>query len=46
MKVYSVLLVALAVPVQGFQFMSKFKMPTHDPNAERIQEKFGDKSKF
>jgi len=23
--------------------MSKWKMPTHDPNAEKIQEKFGDK---
>jgi len=29
--------------VQGFQWMSKFKMPTYDPNQERIEEKFGDK---
>jgi hypothetical protein len=45
MKITSVLLIALAVPCEGFQFMSKWKMPTHDPNQEKIQEKFGDKSK-
>lgn len=27
--------------VEGFQWMSKFKMPTYDPNAELIEEKFG-----
>lgn len=31
------------IPVEGFQWMSKFKMPTHDPNAELIEEKFGDR---
>jgi hypothetical protein len=30
--------------VDGFQWMSKFKMPTYDPNAELIEEKFGDRS--
>ncbi len=30
--------------VEGFQWMSKFKMPTYDPNAELIAEKFGDRS--
>eukprot|EP00531_Pseudo-nitzschia_arenysensis_P018637 CAMPEP_0116131242 /NCGR_PEP_ID=MMETSP0329-20121206/8904_1 /TAXON_ID=697910 /ORGANISM="Pseudo-nitzschia arenysensis, Strain B593" /LENGTH=594 /DNA_ID=CAMNT_0003625665 /DNA_START=89 /DNA_END=1873 /DNA_ORIENTATION=- len=29
--------------VEGFQWMSKFKMPTYDPNAELIEEKFGDR---
>lgn len=45
MKITSILLIALAVPGEGFQFMSKWKMPTHDPNQEKIQEKFGNKSK-
>ena len=31
--------------VDGFQFMSKWKMPTHDPNQDIIEEKFGNKSK-
>jgi len=31
------------VTVEGFQWMSKFKMPTYDPNAELIEEKFGDR---
>jgi hypothetical protein len=30
--------------VDGFQWMSKFKVPVYDPNQERVQEKFGDKS--
>lgn len=30
--------------VEGFQWMSKFKMPTYDPNAELIEEKFGNRS--
>jgi hypothetical protein len=46
MKISSILLVALAVPTQGFQFMSKWKMPTNDPNEEKIKEKFGDKSEW
>jgi protochlorophyllide reductase len=29
--------------VDGFQWMSKFKMPTYDPNAELIEERFGDR---
>lgn len=29
--------------VDGFQWMSKFKMPTYDPNAELIEEKFGNR---
>lgn len=29
--------------VDSFQWMSKFKMPTYDPNAELIEEKFGDR---
>jgi len=29
--------------VESFQWMSKFKMPTYDPNAELIEEKFGDR---
>mmetsp|Transcript_11932 Transcript_11932/g.28671 ORF Transcript_11932/g.28671 Transcript_11932/m.28671 type:complete len:586 (-) Transcript_11932:90-1847(-) len=29
--------------VDGFQWMSKFKMPTHDPHQDAVQEKFGDK---
>jgi len=29
--------------IEGFKFMSKFKMPTYDPNAELIAEKFGDR---
>ena len=32
--------------VQSFQWMSKFKMPTYNENAELIKEKFGDRSKF
>jgi hypothetical protein len=44
MKISCVLLVILAVPCHGFQFMSKWKMPTHDPNQEKIKERFGDKS--
>ncbi len=32
------------VTVEGFQWMSKFKMPTYDPNAELIEQKFGDRS--
>jgi len=44
----SLLLVAILAPsstvvVEGFQWMSKFKMPTYDPNAELIAEKFGDR---
>jgi hypothetical protein len=35
----------LVVTTNGFQWMSKFKMPTYDPNQEMVQEKFGDKSK-
>jgi len=31
------------VVVDGFQWMSKFKMPTYNPNAELIEEKFGDR---
>ena len=48
MKTQLVLLVvvALANPSNAFQFMSKWKVPTHDPNREKIQEKFGDKSKL
>jgi len=43
MKITSILLFVLAAPCEGFQFMSKWKMPTHDPNQEKIEEKFGDK---
>jgi protochlorophyllide reductase len=43
MKTTSLLLIALAVPCQAFQFMSKLKMPSNNPNSEKIQEKFGDK---
>jgi len=43
MKITTFLFVAVALPCHGFQFMSKWKMPTHDPNREKIQEKFGDK---
>lgn len=32
------------IVVEGFQFMSKFKMPTYNPNAELVEEKFGDRS--
>jgi hypothetical protein len=42
-------LLVLALTVgfgQGFQFMSKWKMPTYDPQAEQVQQRFGDKSKF
>mmetsp|Transcript_1085 Transcript_1085/g.2787 ORF Transcript_1085/g.2787 Transcript_1085/m.2787 type:complete len:577 (-) Transcript_1085:193-1923(-) len=35
--------VTLSSMVEGFQWMSKFKMPTYDPNEELIQEKFGDR---
>jgi len=46
MKITSLLfVVTLAIPGDGFQFMSKWKMPTHDPNQAKIQEQFGDKSK-
>jgi len=31
------------VVVEGFQWMSKFKMPTYNPNAELVEEKFGDR---
>lgn len=30
--------------VEGFQWMSKFKMPTYDPQQDAVKEKFGDKS--
>ena len=50
MKFISTLLLIafLASPssIDGFQFMSKWKMPTHDPNKDIIDEKFGDKSKL
>lgn len=40
-----VALIGLSVgPSTGFQWMSKFKMPTYDPNAELIEEKFGKRS--
>mmetsp|Transcript_8447 Transcript_8447/g.17588 ORF Transcript_8447/g.17588 Transcript_8447/m.17588 type:complete len:599 (+) Transcript_8447:200-1996(+) len=43
----ALLLVAVAAlsssPAEGFQWMSKFKMPTYNPNAELIEEKFGDR---
>ena len=42
-----VTMAATTVPeVQSFQWMSKFKMPTYNENAELIKEKFGDRSKF
>jgi hypothetical protein len=44
MKTTSFLIIALAVPCQAFQFMSKFKMPTNDPNSEKIKARFSDKS--
>jgi protochlorophyllide reductase len=31
------------IVVEGFQWMSKFKMPTYNPNAELVEEKFGDR---
>lgn len=34
---------ALANVASGFQFMKGWKMPTVDPNAAQIEEKFGDK---
>jgi len=46
MKILSVILVSLAIPCEAFQFMSNWKLPTHDPNQEKTQEKFGDKSKL
>jgi hypothetical protein len=44
----SVLLLAAigTTTVDGFQWMSKFKMPTYDPQQELVQEKFGDKSEY
>lgn len=47
MKIVSIILfVAVVLPADGFQFMSKWKLPTHDPNREKIEEKFGDKSEL
>ncbi|KAG7345548.1 NADPH-protochlorophyllide oxidoreductase [Nitzschia inconspicua] len=38
------LIFAAIVPVaNAFQWMSKFKMPTYDPQQELVKEKFGDK---
>mmetsp|Transcript_23933 Transcript_23933/g.26691 ORF Transcript_23933/g.26691 Transcript_23933/m.26691 type:complete len:608 (+) Transcript_23933:338-2161(+) len=37
------LLVVVVLSCNGFKFMNKLKMPTYDPNAELIKEKFGDK---
>ena len=43
----SMLLLALvALQANAFQWMSKLKMPTYDPQQELIQEKFGDKSAY
>jgi hypothetical protein len=39
-----VLLLAVIGTTDGFQWMSKFKLPTYDPQQELVQEKFGDKS--
>lgn len=45
MKSLSLLILTLClVQTTSFQFMSKWKLPTHDPNEAKIQEKFGDKS--
>lgn len=35
--------VTLSSTVEGFQWMSKFKMPTYNPNEERIAEIFGER---
>jgi hypothetical protein len=32
--------------VEGFQWMSKFKMPTYDPQQDAVKDKFGDKSAY
>ena len=45
MKSLGLLILCLA-PAEPFQFMSKWKLPTHDPNAEKVRDKFGDKSEF
>ena len=46
--IHTLLLVAAATfsstTVEGFQWMSKFKMPTYNPNEERIAETFGERS--
>ena len=38
------LAVLWAEPSGAFQFMKNWKMPTHDPYADAVKEKFGDKS--
>lgn len=40
------LLTAVLPTTTAFQFMKGWKMPTHDPHAEAVQEKFGDKSAY
>lgn len=44
---YALLLAAAialsSTTVEGFQWMSKFKMPTYNPNDELIEERFGDR---
>mmetsp|Transcript_26217 Transcript_26217/g.61690 ORF Transcript_26217/g.61690 Transcript_26217/m.61690 type:complete len:567 (-) Transcript_26217:220-1920(-) len=37
------ILLSMMPTVQAFQFMKNLKMPTHDPYAEQVKEKFGDK---
>jgi len=39
-------LLATSCVVDGFQFMSKWKMPVHDPHEDAVKDKFGDKSKL
>jgi hypothetical protein len=39
-------LLAAASTCHGFQFMKNWKMPTHDPHQEAVQERFGDKSEY
>jgi hypothetical protein len=39
-------LTALLPVGEAFQFMKNWKMPTYDPNAEAVAQKFADKSTF
>ena len=42
---FLVVLTTTPMGVSSFQFMKNWKMPTHDPHQEAIEERFGDKSK-
>jgi hypothetical protein len=45
-KTTILLILSAATTTSAFQWMSKFKMPTYDPQQELVQEKFGDKSAY